>query len=262
MKHIIFLLVVLVSLNSIAQTVTRVQGSEVMVTLEGHEDFVAGDRVHFLNHQLNTTGEGEVVKLSAGGKKALVKILAGKVQTGMTLEKKEIRQQSRSNQETERSSLKADGMSYASLSEADRQILARGEMSTTRYVLGGVLGTYPLGFGIGHAIQGRYSEKGWIFTVGELSSIAVLAAGLGSCFGDALSSNDGDCNTGGGLVFLGAFGFVGFRVWEIVDLWATPLEQDRRYRELKSRLPVSEVTFEPGFVPLAGGGALGLRVTF
>ncbi|AFY00610.1 hypothetical protein [Bdellovibrio bacteriovorus] len=106
-------------------------------------------------------------------------------------------------------------------------------------------------------------EKGWIFTVGELASLMVFMAGVGDCVDDAWSSNS-NCSNRGGLLFAGAFGFVGFRIWEAVDAWATPPEQNRRYRELKSRLPASEdtITFEPGFMPLAGGGALGLRVTF
>lgn len=250
MKYSIFLVGVLLSLNSIAQTVTKIQDAEAMVTLEGNENLTVGERVHFLNQNLDTAGEGEVTKLSAGGKKALVKVLAGKIQPGMTLEKKN----------NQKKSAGQEGVNYTSLNEADRQTLMRGEMSTARYVVGGILGTYPLGLGIGHAVQGRYSEKGWIFTVGEVSSLVVALAGLGDCFDDHYDNTHRNCS--GGLLLLGAIGYFGFRIWEIVDVWATPLEQDRQYRELKSRLPASEVTFQPGFIPLADGGALGLRVTF
>ena len=39
-----------------------------------------------------------------------------------------------------------------------------------QYIAGGVLGTYPFpGFGIGHAIQGRWTKTGWIHTVLQLS---------------------------------------------------------------------------------------------
>lgn len=263
----ISVLIFLFSSVSFAQTVSRIQGTEATINLEGHEGLIVGDRVHFLNSQLSTAGEGEVLRLSAGGKKALVKIVSGKVKTGMTLEKisssvsapKETAAQSSAG-----TAMRADGISYASLSESDRTILERGEISQARYVIGGILATYPLGLGIGHAVQGRYMEKGWIFTVGELASIAVFAAGMGDCVASTWSSNKDNCNGSGGLLFAGAFGYVGFRIWEAVDAWATPPEQNRRYRELKSRLPASEdtITFEPGFMPLAGGGALGLRVTF
>ncbi|MFV3409919.1 hypothetical protein ACNH6C_15025 [Bdellovibrio bacteriovorus] len=265
----ISVLIFLFSSISFAQTVSRIQGTEATINLEGHEGLIVGDRVHFLNSQLSTAGEGEVLRLSAGGKKALVKIVSGKVKTGMTLEKisgsvNATSAKESSAQTATGSAVRADGISYASLSENDRTILERGEISQTRYVVGGILATYPLGLGIGHAVQGRYMEKGWIFTVGELASIAVFAAGMGDCVASTWSSNNDNCNGSGGLLFAGAFAYVGFRIWEAVDAWATPPEQNRRYRELKSRLPASEdtITFEPGFMPLAGGGALGLRVTF
>src|SRR5205085_907677 len=66
------------------------------------------------------------------------------------------------------------------LTDYDRKVLQIGEISDTRYVLGGVIGTYPIGLGLGHAIQGRYMDRGWIFTVGELGSLAVVLAGLQS----------------------------------------------------------------------------------
>lgn len=262
MKFISVLIFLFTSI-SLAQTVSRIQGAEAMVNLEGHEGLVVGDRVHFLNSQLSTAGEGEVIRLSAGGKKALVKIASGKVTAGMTLEKISGTSKKETSTLTSNAAVaRADGISYASLSERDRMILERGEISQTRYVIGGILATYPLGLGIGHAVQGRYTEKGWIFTVGELASLAVLMAGFGDCV-DNWSSNK-ECNGSGGLVFAGVFGFVGFRIWEAVDAWAAPPEHNRRYRELKSRLLASEdtITFEPGFVPLAGGGALGFRMTF
>lgn len=161
-----------------------------------------------------------------------------------------------------KSEVRVDGISYSSLNQSDREILDRGELSTSRYVVGGILATYPLGLGIGHAVQGRYTEKGWIFTVGELASLTVLMAGFGDCAMSSAGADSSDCSKQGGLIFVGAMSYLGFRVWEAVDAWVVPLEQNRRYRELKSRLPSSEITFEPGFMPLAGGGALGLRVTF
>lgn len=63
------------------------------------------------------------------------------------------------------------------------QFLDDGEVSTPRYIIGGILGTYPIGFGIGHAIQGRYSDRGWIFTATEAASLAVVIAGVGECLG-------------------------------------------------------------------------------
>lgn len=158
-------------------------------------------------------------------------------------------------------SKEAPSKSYQSLTEDERKILVNGEISTARYVIGGVIGTYPVGFGVGHAIQGRYSDKGWIFTAGELGSLVAIYAGLGSCVGSMINRND--CSeSSAGLVFAGVMGFVGFRVWEIIDLWATPPEINRKYYELKRMTGGGGVTWRPFVAPVNGQPGLGLAMTF
>ncbi len=122
---------------------------------------------------------------------------------------------------------------YFNLSQEERQILDNGEIGTGRYVVGGILGTYPLGLGIGHAIQGRYSEKGWIFTVGELASVALAVTGLSNCVYSSIYYRDCDVN---GPFWLGIGAYIGFRIWEIVDVWAAPPQINRRYQELKRHM--------------------------
>lgn len=254
MKKLFFALMFLFAVSVQAQTVSRVTGNEALVNLEGQEGLVMGDEVHFLTKDLNVSGQGKVEKVSGGGKKALIKIVSGKVTTGMMFEKVSVVQ---GKTIKEMSVQKADAVSYASLSEKERSILQRGEITKGRYVIGGILGTWPLGFGIGQAIQGRYSDTGWIFTAGELGSLAVMVSGMGDCLDGNRHSS---CS--GGTIVLGAVAFVGFKIWEIVDLWAVPPEHNRRYHELKSRLGEDQMTFQPTLVPLADGGVLGLRVTF
>lgn len=245
------LLFFLFSSVSFAQVVTSVQGAEANVNLQGLV-VKAGDRVQFLDSKLDVAGEGTVVRVSSGGSRALVKIVSGKVSQGMSFEKFQV------VEAIAMPVTRTKRVSSAGLSDEDRRVLQIGEISQTRYIVGGILATYPLGFGIGHAVQGRYSDKGWIFTAGELASIAVMFAGFGDC---SYSSNRYE-SCSGGLVVLGAFAFVGFRIWEAIDAWAVPPEHNRRYREIIAREPASEVTFQPGIVPLADGGMLGLRVTF
>jgi hypothetical protein len=123
------------------------------------------------------------------------------------------------------------------LEEEDKEILDEGEISTTRYVIGGVLGTYPIGFGVGHAIQGRWSEQGWIYTAGELGSLGVLIIGAAGCLNDELENGinrKDDCKGfNEAMIITGAIGFIGFRIWEIVDVWAGVPRHNRKYRELK-----------------------------
>lgn len=90
-------------------------------------------------------------------------------------------------------------------------------ISTTRYVTGGILSIYP-GFGIGHAVQGRWAEKGWIFTTGESISATIAVIGLGECGISSGISSGRDCS-GKDKILVGTVGFIGFKIWEIVDAW-------------------------------------------
>lgn len=82
--------------------------------------------------------------------------------------------------------------------------------------------------------------------------------------GDCVSRNwlNGETGCRGGLLFLGVFGYVGFRIWEIIDIWVAPIEHNRRYRMLKSGSQ-NITTIHPVLTPLLdGGGVLALKVTF
>lgn len=126
------------------------------------------------------------------------------------------------------------------LSTEDLEILDRGHISTGQYVAGGILGSY-MGFGLGHVVQQRWSSKGWIFTAGESAGIAVLTYGVLSCAVTDSSDDsrvhrtwDGDSDCPWGLALAGGLAYAGFRVWEILDLWAGPPEHNRRLRRLQS----------------------------
>ena len=109
----------------------------------------------------------------------------------------------------------------ANVSPATNAVEETG-MSHSQYVTGGVLGSI-FGLGIGHAVQGRYSERGWIFTTSDVTGILLLANA--NCFrGRDSNSQDravrerGDCeNTGQAL--LGASLIISSRVLQILDLW-------------------------------------------
>ena len=107
-----------------------------------------------------------------------------------------------------------------STTEEDVVIPAEGSVKTIskeRYIRGGVA-SMLLGFGIGHAIQGRYSERGWIFTAGGAIFI-VSTIGFVSSF-RGRSSNTFKTNSFSDYAFLGLmFVSIGGRVWELIDAW-------------------------------------------
>lgn len=80
-------------------------------------------------------------------------------------------------------------------------------ISVGQYVAGGVLGTV-LGLGMGHAVQGRYGEKGWAFTV--LKSGSIIAA-----FAFAAGESKGG-------VVLSLITLFGISIWELIDVWWLP----------------------------------------
>jgi len=159
------------------------------------------------------------------------------------------------------------------LSDKDKETLEIGEISTARYVVGGVLGTYPLGLGIGHAIQGRWSQKGWIFTTGQLVSATAAVVGIVGCAGNELENgfNDkDDCSAvNETLVVAGILGYFGFRIWEIVDVWATPPSHNKKVKELQdyiekapTKAVKSSLYFSPIYNKQQNGTGLGLTYTF
>ncbi len=159
-----------------------------------------------------------------------------------------------------------------SLTEQDKRLLEIGEISDTRYIVGGILGTYPIGLGIGHAVQGRWSDKGWIFTAGELGTATVFMIGALGCISNELNNglNGKDDCTGlsEAMVVTGIVGYIGFRIWEIVDVWSVPPSHNRKVRELQQyiqKTPAKEVKTSLHLVPLYNsqmGQGLGLRLIF
>ena len=120
--------------------------------------------------------------------------------------------------------------------------------------------------GIGHAIQGRWSEKGYIFTIGDLASTSVLMYGFFDqvigCFESACTESREDRNFR--LMAVGLVGLLVFRTWETIDAFAAPAAHNRKLRALHMRLGM-----RPGYAlapyaarPQDGGTVGGLTLRF
>ena len=100
-------------------------------------------------------------------------------------------------------------------------------LSKTEYIGSRIAAILP-GFGIGHAIQERYSENGVLFTTGGV----VLTLGAGGFFASSVLSAARQKSMSRpdlpvisfarwislGAVVVGA----GIRVWEAIDIWVLP----------------------------------------
>lgn len=158
------------------------------------------------------------------------------------------------------------------LTTDDQDLLNRGEIADGRHV-GGILISLFFGFGIGQAVQGRYGDTGWIFTVGETASIVALFVGVLKTLDDCFDNlNEHGCNnnsTGDALLIGGFVGLAGFRIWEIVDAIAGPPRHNARVRQLRLRLGMPPVGFAHRLRPYIapplsrdGGATAGLGLRF
>ncbi len=252
------ILALFITTSAYAQTVTQVNSKKAVVSLPEDSGFVVGDKVEFLTSEMKSSSTGTVESVSNGRQFMSVNIDEGKPQVGQAVEKSGIKKK-----------IKTQKVQLSQLDNDERRILRRGEISDGQYFTGAILGTWPLAFGLGHVIQGRYTEKGYIFTIGELLSVAAIVAGFGDCagavIGTSIDGKERSCN--GGLFYIGVLGLVGFRIWEIIDLWATPPYHNRRYRQLRKELgevDEDEITWRPFISPVAkGDGAqFGIQMRF
>jgi hypothetical protein len=161
------------------------------------------------------------------------------------------------------------------LTEEELEILEQGEISAGRFIAGGIVGTH-VGFGVGHIVQGRWSDMGWMFTIGETAAFAAFVYGMADClegetyyasdtngYHDTTTRNDG-CNAG--LFVGGLIGFAGLRLWEVIDVWTGPPRHNARYRRVRARVgPGYRLSLKPMRNPASGdlaGGVAGLSFQF
>jgi hypothetical protein len=117
------------------------------------------------------------------------------------------------------------------LTHTETMVLQQGPIETEPYVAGGVVGSF-LGFGIGHAIQGRYGTDAAWMSIGQAAGGLMFLLGAGcpiKQIGSASCPLNGTATTGLALMIL-------THVWEIYDLWATPPKHNKMYRDLRNRL--------------------------
>ena len=147
------------------------------------------------------------------------------------------------------------------LTRREQALLERGPISGTRHVAGVAISVLP-GLGLGHIVQGRWKERGWIFTLGEFVAFGFIAV--------AASESDLDANVVGALAITGWGGLIGLRVWEVKDAVSGPKRHNRRLRELRARrrlasqLALEDLQFyvAPRGEPRGGGVVAGVALHF
>jgi hypothetical protein len=143
----------------------------------------------------------------------------------------------------------------------EREIYWRGEITPLQTIGGGLVAAW-MGFGLGHAVQGRYSDVGWMFTMGEVAALSVAVFGAVQ-----LGENDYRQNDGAETLLIGgALAYGVLRVWEIVDTLVGPGSHNRRYRALKwkayGQAPAPRYGLFVTPSGTRGGGTAGLSIRF
>lgn len=144
------------------------------------------------------------------------------------------------------------------LTDDEKIVLDNGDLGPVRYTVGGILGVYP-GFGIGHGVQGRWSSRGRIFAGGELVSGFLIIFGVLSTH---CSSSGNTLTCSNDATKIGVLGFVGFKIWEIIDVWYGGYRQMKDYSSLQDKvLNQSEKTKNSFFLlPSIGPRTAGLQL--
>ncbi len=149
------------------------------------------------------------------------------------------------------------------ISDDDRDIIEKGDIGPSR-AIGGTLAAGFIGFGVGQGIEGRYGERGWIFTVADSVSCMTMFTGLLAIAGG--SSESSRYHVAYGLALGGAAVCLGSRVWQVIDAAVAPDAHNKRYRAALARNSghVREAKVVPYLVPAerGGGGVAGISMRF
>jgi hypothetical protein len=124
------------------------------------------------------------------------------------------------------------------LDDNDRSVLEQGEISDAQTTGGGIAAIF-VGFGVGQAIQGRWLERGWMFTVVDAGAGTLEAAGVIELFGRGCNHA---CENRGLAMIGGAAAIeLGSRILQTWDAFVAPEAHNRRVRELRARTGLTRV---------------------
>ncbi|MEO8707385.1 MAG: hypothetical protein ABI867_45580, partial [Kofleriaceae bacterium] len=122
------------------------------------------------------------------------------------------------------------------LTSEEAQLLQTGEITLGAHA-GGVALNWLVGFGLGQAVQGRWSETGWIFTLGEAVTFGALVYGLSqTCLIFCTEAEEQKNHDAAPFLIGGFVGYLVFHVWGIADAAIGPAKHNRKVRELRMRL--------------------------
>lgn len=145
----------------------------------------------------------------------------------------------------------------ALLTDEERELIARGEIAPDTRMNGAVLGAW-IGFGIGHAVQDRFGERGWAFLVLDSAAVGLLVTSAVRCFSlgdEPRCEGDATGAIGVGLLLV-------VRVFQAVDLLKGATRHNERVRRAREKAYGPWLQVSAGPTADAAGGQVGLFIRF
>lgn len=130
----------------------------------------------------------------------------------------------------------------------EAMLLQRGEIDGDKRVYG-IVANVVIGFGLGQAIQGRWKDTGWKFTLGQTGGVILFFAAAGQ------EGQNIGFELVAGLTLLAFYG------WGIIDAAVGPEKHNDRIREIKARHGIP-YTLAPYVNRTHEGGTAGLAFRF
>jgi hypothetical protein len=121
------------------------------------------------------------------------------------------------------------------------------DVSEMQQIVGPPL-AFTLGFGIGHAAEGRWHEKGWMFTATDTAGFALF---IGGNIAGLSCETETSCGLAAGAFAVGLLGLGVSRIWQTIDTVTGARAKNRRVMQERLRL-------EPMVAPPRGGGSGGV----
>jgi hypothetical protein len=145
------------------------------------------------------------------------------------------------------------------LDAEEQAALARSDYTIGERV-GGAVVAGLVGFGSGQALQGRWRQRGWIFSAAEPAALVIGIIGLWQC------PDDGCTGLSQASAITGFLGLLSFRAWGFFDAVIAPANHNRRLERLRVRAGIPEYAggITPYLVPAAHGqgATAGLTLRF
>jgi hypothetical protein len=141
----------------------------------------------------------------------------------------------------------------AVLTPDEREIFSHHRFYNDGQRIGGTVLAVMPGFGLGHVLQGRWLERGWLFTLSQIAGLVILSYGHDRAL-DECAVGERCTSTGVRFYVAGWVLFAGGWIGGVLDAYITPTRRNNRLLDIRRRAYHSRLI--PYVAPARGDGAV------